>query len=71
MPEPEEIYNLKIDPWEQNNLIYDNKSIDRIEYMRELLYRMMRDTDSPILHSHVEPNPKQVAVSKLYLSLKD
>lgn len=68
MPKPcrEELYCLREDPLERNNVV------DNIEYasilvkMRELMNRMMRETNSPLLDGHVAPTEEQKAVSKRY-----
>jgi len=46
----DEYYNLKTDPYEMNNRIYDKQVRKRIEYLRGKLHRWMKKINSPMLH---------------------
>jgi len=55
MPEPEELYDLKVDPLEQNNLLADPNYADVLDGLRGTMRAMMKRTDSPLLTGHVSP----------------
>ena len=52
-PDPEELYDLKVDPLEQCNLVGDTKYAEVLADMRARMQRMMERTDSPMLKGHV------------------
>lgn len=58
-PEPEELYDLSIDPAEQTNLAASKDHAAILEQMRGKLKQMMTDTESPLLSGHVAPPERQ------------
>jgi arylsulfatase A-like enzyme len=48
-----ELYDLRHDPWEQNNLADDPSSADVLARLRHLLFSHMIDTDDPLLRGAV------------------
>lgn len=54
-PQPEELYNLESDPFEQNNVADDSRYAHVLEEMRTRLQEMMERTNSPLLKGHVSP----------------
>lgn len=65
-PAPEELYDLAADPLEQRNLASEPGAARVLEAMRARLHGWMERTDSPLLHGHVPPPPKQVEASHKY-----
>ena len=74
-PPPEELYDLRADPWEQNNLAGAEQGMEGerlvsrgpiLDEMRNRLQAFMEATDSPLLRGHVPPPPKQRDAFKNY-----
>ena len=55
LPPPEELYNLKTDPLEQNNVVHDPNYTGVLADLRAKLQIMMEKTNSPLLLGHVSP----------------
>ena len=55
-PPPEELYDLKSDHLEQNNLAEDPASESVLAEMRDLMQEMMVRSGSPLLNGHVSPD---------------
>ncbi len=60
LPAKEELYDLANDPDELQNLCDDPAFATTLEQMRQRLEIMLRDTDSPLPSSHIEPNEGQI-----------
>ena len=54
-PPPEELYDLRADPLERNNLAEDRSMREMLEGMRARMHQMMQETSSPLLSGHVSP----------------
>lgn len=63
-PPREELYDLREDPWEQNNLALQESDV--LDEMRRRLDDFMQCTQSPLLHGHVPPPPEQVEANVKY-----
>ena len=66
LPPKEELYDLKSDPLELNNLAADLDYAEVLEEMRDLLGKMLHDTNSPLPEKHIQPPQAQVDASKRY-----
>jgi N-sulfoglucosamine sulfohydrolase len=53
----EQLYDLVLDPNEQNNLAADRAAREALEDLRRRLADWMRETDDPLLHGQVPPPP--------------
>lgn len=58
----EELYDLQVDPWEENNLISDPAYAAVWDDLRTRLQRWMEETDDPILKGNPLPHPPEQAV---------
>ena len=65
-PPREELYDLRSDPWEQNNLAQDPAAQDTLDAMRARLDEWMTRTDSPLRSGHPQPPDKQRSASRHY-----
>ena len=65
-PPREELYDLRTDPLEQDNLAGRPEAAKALGKMRELLHDMMERTSSPLLRGHVAPPPEQLEASRRY-----
>jgi hypothetical protein len=65
-PPPEELYDLRQDPWEQENLMESENPPAELDRLRGMLEEMMERTDSPVLTGHVEPPPEQKEAARTY-----
>ena len=54
---PEQLYDLIFDPNETHNLINDSVTTPVLEDMRHRLDRWMLETDDPLLHGPIPPDP--------------
>lgn len=66
MPPREELYDLRNDPDERNNLTDDPAQKHILEDMRSRMLKMMERTNSPLLTGHVPPSEEQRAASARY-----
>ncbi|MBS3762274.1 MAG: sulfatase [Planctomycetes bacterium] len=64
VPPAEELYDLKADPLEMNDIAADEEAREILDGMRELLQSMMERTDSPLREGHVSPPPEQVEAAQ-------
>jgi arylsulfatase A-like enzyme len=62
----EELYDLKEDPEEKNNLIKDTFYKTTAINLKKKLYGWMERTDDPILKGKVKPHVKKIDQKKLY-----
>jgi len=65
-PPREELYNLRRDPWEQDNLAGDPNAAEVLAEMRQRLQEWMTATDSPLLKGHIMPPDKQREATHRY-----
>lgn len=65
-PEKEELYDLRTDPQERNNLAAQPEAATDLELMRGFLQEMMTETASPLRHGHIPPHEKQIQVAERY-----
>lgn len=62
----EELYCLQDDPYETENLVDSTEHQETLQKMRDLMQKMMKETSSPLLNGHVQPNKKQRKMAKKY-----
>jgi arylsulfatase A-like enzyme len=65
-PSPEELYDLRADPNEMQNLADDPESQNVLKSMRKRLASMMERTKSPLRSGHVAPPPEQVEAAERF-----
>jgi hypothetical protein len=46
----DELYNLRTDPWEMKNLISVSEHKDTLKYLRQELYKSLKDRKDPIIN---------------------
>lgn len=58
-PEREELYDLRVDPYERRNLAQTPEARPVLDAMRQVMKQMMQETQSPLLNGHVPPPTEQ------------
>lgn len=65
-PAPEELYDLEVDPGEENNLISIPEYSEVAGELRNSLFNMLSKTDCPLPEKHIPPTPEQVKAATSY-----
>jgi N-sulfoglucosamine sulfohydrolase len=68
-PPKEELYNLKEDPLELNNLVDNPEYARQLEHMSGLLHSMLKRTNAPVPGNHIKPTVAQINGTQKHLEL--